>query len=122
MSPAQTAALLALCAAYDSRRIGESDVAAWHEVLAEVPALEARAAVVAHYSRSTDRVMPAHVLAEVRRVRALRLQPSDELPDADPDDVPAWLAALREGRVRRADGLVERPVRALLAGMPERRP
>lgn len=117
MTPAQTAALLAMCAAYDQRTIGQADVAAWHAALDGIHPDDARAAVVAHYRRSRERIMPADVVAAARRARADRLAAGPEpVPDADPSDPAAYIAALRGGRARAADPTTRpRPLAALLA-------
>ncbi len=69
--------------------------------------------------------MPADIKRRVAAVRADAArdlqgpgQPA-EVPDADPDDIPAYLAALRAQRIRGAEGgaLKQRPVLALLAGV-----
>jgi hypothetical protein len=62
MTPSETAELLALCAAFDSRTIGEADVYAWQLALDETLTLDrAKDAVAAHYAHQTRRVMPADV-------------------------------------------------------------
>jgi hypothetical protein len=77
MTRSETAALLAFCAAYDQRTIGETDVLAWHEALESpwVPNIEideAQAAVVAHYRETPQRITPADVLKRVKTDRADR--------------------------------------------------
>lgn len=61
MDRTETAALLAVVAAYDRRSLSESDVLAWHEALHDLPAEHCRAAVAEHYRRETSWLMPAHV-------------------------------------------------------------
>jgi hypothetical protein len=130
VTPADTADLLAFAAAFDQRTIGRADVAAWHAVLGDLDLTQARQAVAQHYASETRRVMPADIRAAVRARRsdtaADFVGPGlpATVPDADPDDVPAYLAALREQRTRAADGqqLVARPVAALLAGVGRRVP
>ena len=78
MTRSETAKLLAFCAAYDQRTIGEADVLAWAEALESpwVPNIdldEAQAAVVAHYRETTQRVNVADVLKRVKTDRADRL-------------------------------------------------
>lgn len=105
MNLTETATLLTMCAAYDRRTIGEADVHAWQAVLDDVTFPDARDAVVEHYKRTRDWIMPADVRTIAKKARADRLNRHLELvPDADPDDVPAYLDALREGRTRTADG------------------
>ncbi|MGW1796919.1 zinc finger domain-containing protein [Streptomyces sp. NPDC001984] len=120
MTPAETAELLGLCAAFDRRTIGKTDVLAWQTVLADVDFTAAKQAVTAHYAAETRWIMPADIRQAVRKQRAETAADyqgpglSAEIPDADPDDVPAYLAALRAQKIRAADGLKPRPVAALL--------
>lgn len=125
MTPAQTAELLAFCAAFDRRTVGKADVLAWQTVLADIDFNAAKSAVTAHYAEETRWIMPADIRGAVREIR--HAQASDfqgpglpaAVPDADPDDVPAYLAALRAQRVKAADGLElkPRPIAQLLAGV-----
>jgi hypothetical protein len=64
MTKAETAALLTLIAAFDRRTIGETDVEAWHLVLADLNAEDCGEAVRQHFTSSTAWLMPA----EVRRL------------------------------------------------------
>lgn len=78
LTRSETAKLLALCAAYDQRTIGESDVLAWHEGLQSpwVPNIdleEAQDAVIAHYQATPLRVTVADVLKWIKTERADRL-------------------------------------------------
>jgi acyl-CoA hydrolase len=105
MTPSETAELLATVQAYTGRTVGTIDVAAWHEALRDLPLDACRRAVVQHYAISTDWVMPAHVRRLVKAERADRIARAIEMPpDADPDDVDAYLEALRDGRSRTASG------------------
>ncbi|MES9522416.1 zinc finger domain-containing protein [Streptomyces capoamus] len=125
MTPAETAALLSFAAAFDRRTIGEADVLAWHTVLADIGFEPAKAAVTAHYAVHTRWIMPAdirqHVVAQRADTAADIQGPGlpPEIPDADPDDVPAYLAAVRQQRHRAADGLKPRPVKQLIAGLAD---
>ncbi|MFI0233110.1 hypothetical protein [Streptomyces sp. NPDC017086] len=123
MTPAETAALLSFAAAFDRRTLGEADVLAWHTVLSDITFDAAKQAVAAHYAVETRWIMPADIRQHVLKARADTaadiqgpgLPP--EIPDADPDDIPAYLAAVRQQRHRAADGLKPRPVKELLAGV-----
>lgn len=103
--------VLAMAAAFDNRTVGRTDVLAWYAVIGHLDATEARQAVLAHYTATTDRVMPAHILGRVTKLRALRIAHAgpDALPDADPDDAIAWRDALRAGRYKVAAVVSERP-------------
>jgi hypothetical protein len=121
MTPAETAELLGLCAAFDRRTIGKTDVLAWQTVLADLDAEAAKAAVTAHYAEHTRWIMPADIRQAVLRQRASAAADyqgpglTAEIPDADPDDWRAYMDALRAQRTRAADGLKPRPVAQLVA-------
>lgn len=125
MTPAQTAELLAFAAAFDRRTVGKADVLAWHGVLGHLDYGAARDAVAGHYATETRWIMPADIREGVRHQRNVAAADfvgpglTTEIPDANPDDVPAYLAALREQRTRAADGrqIAPRPVAALVAGV-----
>jgi hypothetical protein len=109
MRLSETAQLLTLCAAFDRRTIGESDVAAWTDVLGTAAYDDASDVVKLHYATSREWLMPCDVLSGVKRLRAARISAAiEEVPDADPDDPPAYVSALREGRHRVATGLTRR--------------
>lgn len=72
MNVHEAATVLAKAAAYDRRTVGEADILAWHEALADLDAGGALDAVAAHYRDSTDWLMPAHVrqlVADLQRQR-----------------------------------------------------
>lgn len=72
MTPGDTARVLAKAAAFDQRTVGQADVAAWHEALADLDAADALAAVTRHYAASEQRIMPVHVrrlATDLRRQR-----------------------------------------------------
>lgn len=125
MTPSQTAELLGFCSAFDRRTVGKADVLAWQTVLGDIDYNAARAAVTEHYATETRWIMPADIRQAVRTNRATAAADFQgpglpaEIPDADPDDVPAYLAAIRAQRTRAADGLElkRRPVAELLAGI-----
>jgi hypothetical protein len=78
MKKSEVATLLAFCAAYDQRTLGEADVEAWAEALDSpwVPNIdldEAQSAVVAHYRETSQRINVADILKRVKTDRADRL-------------------------------------------------
>lgn len=73
MNLQETAVLLALAASFDRRNIGEADVRAWHQVLADVDLDDAKTAVTDHYGQTTDWLMPAHIRTRVKALRAARI-------------------------------------------------
>lgn len=72
MTRSEIALLLGAIAGRDQRTIGESDVLAWHEDLADLDFADARDAVRRHFRESTDRIMPAHVRHLVKVIRSER--------------------------------------------------
>jgi hypothetical protein len=66
MTLAETADLLSLAAAIDSRTIGEADVRAWQMTLDDIPFTDAVNALRSHYRESTKRVMPADIVQRVK--------------------------------------------------------
>jgi hypothetical protein len=80
MKPSEAAKLLAVAAAFDNRTVGETDATAWSLALGDATLAEASAAVVEHYTTSTERVMPAHVVAAVRSNRRANLRGAGEMP------------------------------------------
>ncbi|WP_329520529.1 hypothetical protein [Spirillospora sp. NBC_01491] len=110
--------LLSLAAARDRRTIGRADVLAWHDDIGDLPLDDCREAIGIHFRESTEWLLPAHVRRIAKRLRDERggvpgpgLSPP--IPDADPDDVPAYLAALRRQAAASAAG---QDVPALEAG------
>jgi len=69
MNRSEAATLLALAAARDRRTIGDVDVLAWAEDLADVGFEEARQALGRHFRESEDWLMPVHIRAHVKRIR-----------------------------------------------------
>lgn len=116
MNLTETAALLTLIASYDRRTIGEADVRAWHEILDDVPAADARAAVLAYYRRTREWIMPADIRGhfdDLRADRARRFAGKDgrtveELVQADPSDQAAYRTELAELRRKVAIGEITR--------------
>ncbi|MGW6741710.1 zinc finger domain-containing protein [Streptomyces sp. NPDC055025] len=125
MTPDETVVLAryvrALC---PQQKFDEYTPDAWHDVLGDWPLSAARAAAAA-VAKQQPFVSPAEIIGEIRKQRDAKADSFQgpglpaEIPDADPDDVPAYLAALREQRTRAADGqeLKRRPVAELISGV-----
>ena len=64
MTPEETGMLLAICAAYDRRTVGEADVIAWYRAIGDLPYAACENAVVAHYAASRAWIMPADIRAK----------------------------------------------------------
>lgn len=104
MTPAEAQMLLAIAASADNRKPSKEAATLWSHALGDLPFIDCRDAVVAHYTRTTDWLMPAHVITEVRKIRAKRLEEHPPLTppaDLDPIETLAWLKAARR---RVADG------------------
>jgi hypothetical protein len=122
MTPDETVVLAryvrALC---PQQKFDEYTPDAWHDVLGDYPLAAARRAA-ATVARRQPFISPAEIIEVIEQQRAEAASDFQgpglpaEVPDADPDDVPAYLAALRAQRYRAADGyeLKPRPMRALL--------
>lgn len=104
MKLSEASALLSFMAAFDQRTIGEADAMAWSSVLGNISLADAQEAVRRHYKASTDRAMPAHIVAGVQKIleeaSGVPVGPGlgSEVPDADPDDLRGYMAALRAGK------------------------
>lgn len=86
-SPTVAAALLMYAAATDNRQPSAEAAIGWANALDErVTLADGKAAIDAHRTTSTDWLMPAHINAEVRRIRKNR---ADAIGDVNP---PAELA------------------------------
>lgn len=130
MTPQETVVLAryvrALC---PQQKFDEYTPDAWHDVLSDYRLDAARAAAAAVAKRQPF-VSPAEIIAEIKQQRGDRATDFQgpglpaEVPDADPDDVQAYLAALRDQRTRAADGMVlkYRPVAQLIAGVVQALP
>ena len=106
MTPDETVDLLTVAAAFDQRTVGEGDAIAWHAAVGDLGFGDSRAAVIAHYQETTERIMPAHVRRRVRDIRDRRLE-AVEIPEPPRElaaNPPAWRAAIRAARTAIADG------------------
>ena len=107
MERSEAAKVLTLCAVYDRRTIGETDVREWHNVLDSVRFEDAVVSVRQHYAVTRTWIMPSEVKEGVRHLRAERLaRETDQVPVGDPDDVAGYLRDLRQARRRVADGII----------------
>jgi hypothetical protein len=116
MTPAEAGVLLAGISHFDNRKPGtpeEADRTAtlWAQALHDVSLPDAGQAVTQHFATSTEYLMPAHIRAAVKRIRAKRLEdhppltPPPGLPgESDADLVTRQLAWLKDARRRVADG------------------
>lgn len=106
MTPEETGQLLARAALYDNRKVDTPTVIAWHHVLGDLPYQDCEAALAAHYTETTDWLMPAHIRNRVREIRHQRIQDAG-IPAPPPellDNPPAYREALRVAAVAIGDG------------------
>ncbi len=69
MNVQETAKLLAVVVAYDGRQVGESTVAAWYDVLRDLPYDQCEEAVRLHYRNDPGWLMPSQVRSLVKNLR-----------------------------------------------------
>ena len=123
MSAEDMGRVLAKCASYDRRKVGESDIIAWLQVLGDLPYDDCVAAVIAHYGETTDWIMPAHIRQRVKEARKQRIKEAGGVPAPPPellDDPPAYRAALRAAAVALADGRDPEPAMQAIARQARR--
>lgn len=113
MTPAEAQGLLTVAAAFDNRKPDEAAAQAWAMALGDLPFYDCRDAIVRHYQASGEWVMPAKVIADVKRVRAKRLEdhtpltpPRHDCPSEDCTCEEFQRAWLKEARRRVANGEV----------------
>lgn len=107
MTPQEAAALLAVAAAFDNRKPDPDAARAWSIALDGMRFTDCRDVIVAHYRASTEWLMPIHVIAAVKKLRASRLEtaePPSPPPGMDADDVEGYLRWLASVRQAIADG------------------
>jgi hypothetical protein len=129
MTPLEVGKMLAFARVYDSRRppMTPADADAWLQVfisegIGDSSYADLEAAVIDHYGKSRDWLMPADVVAYCRALRHQRIREltaSGRLEqlveaEADPDDGPAYHAARTRIVADVAAG--RRPVAELEAG------
>lgn len=106
MTDDQIIDLLTCAAAYDRRTVGDADVDAWLAAIGDLDFQDARAAVIAHYTESSDWLMPVHIKRRVTAMRSRRL--TDTLMPAPPpelaDNPRAYIAWLRAAETAVANG------------------
>jgi hypothetical protein len=93
----ETVALLMLAACFDQRTVGQADIHGWHAVAqTEGWVFQlAKRAVIEHYGRRRERLMPADITNRIAEVRQ-RLHETFEIPrhppelTDDPQEYVAW--------------------------------
>ena len=69
MDKSDVVLLLAFAGTYDYRKVGDADIEAWHLAVGDLDLEDAKAAVVAHYRNTADRMMPFHVRQGVKAIK-----------------------------------------------------
>lgn len=106
MTPGEATALLSVAAAFDNRKPDADAAIAWSVALGDLPFTDCRDAIVAHYRKTSDWLMPTHVISAVKTIRNSRLEDAPPLtppPNLDPIETVAWL---KDARHRIANGEV----------------
>lgn len=125
MTPADAAKLLTIAAAYDNRKPDADQAKAWAMALDGIRYEDARDAIVGHYQKTRDWLMPSDVITGAKRIRSDRLRAFGPIPDPpkslDPADVDAYGQWLAETMRRIADGemVAEAPAIASAPMPPE---
>ncbi|MEX2984557.1 hypothetical protein [Streptomyces sp. C36] len=103
MTPADAAELLALCAAYDRRTIGEADAHAWARALRDIPLdHDTRTAVAEHYARTDQWITPARVREVRARIRETRIGATHPVYDGNPEETGAEFVERRRAQITAA--------------------
>jgi hypothetical protein len=89
MTPAEAQMLLGIAASFDNRKPSEEAAIAWSHALDGYRFEDCRDAIVAHYQASSEWLMPAKVIAEVKRIRSKRI---DDHPPLTPPPAPEHLS------------------------------
>lgn len=133
MSPEEAVALCRFTAACcPAQKFDEFTPDAWGLLLADVRFVDAKEAIVA-IARKSPWCAPAEIIAEVKKMRAKRIDefgPITPPADLDPDDTTAYREWWKDVQRQIADGdlkpkeldLPERPVKALTQGAFQRIP
>lgn len=117
MTTAEIVKLLILVTTYDQRTTGDSDTEAWYAAVGDLEYEDARQGVIAWYRTQSERIMPAHVRAEVRRIRMDKIgrTPLPAPPSELTDEPGKYKEAIQAGIRRLANswdikaGLGDRP-------------
>jgi hypothetical protein len=86
MTPEETGTLLAICASYDRRTVGDTDILAWYRILGALKYDDCEAAVLAHYTATREWIMPSDVITGALGRRAAERPHSNACRDGDHKD------------------------------------
>lgn len=87
----EAVALLTIASGYDHRKPDRDMSTAWAAALADIDYDDARAVVVAHFQKSTEWLMPAHIIQGVRKIEAERAAATPDVYELEP---PTWVTDL----------------------------
>lgn len=106
MNIQQTAAVLTKIQLIDNRQVDTLTLNEWHDAIGHLDYEDALEAVRMHRRESTAWLLPAHVTAGVRVVRAAR---ADEARRSRPvPELPGWIETANErAMARQLEGLVK---------------
>lgn len=90
MTRNEVTAILARCASFDRRTVGQSDVTAWMLVLGDLTHAECDNAVIDYYKDNRDFIMPSDIRRRVMAERQDWLAIHPEAGPQHPELVPPW--------------------------------
>lgn len=93
MTRNEVTAILARCASYDRRTVGQADVTAWLLVLGDLTHAECDAAVIDYYKENREWIMPSDIRGRVLHERSQWLMLHPGVGPLNPEIVPPWQAA-----------------------------
>lgn len=103
MTPADAAELLAHCAAFDRRTIGEADARAWARALHDVPLDDDLLDAVAEHYAHTDKWITVAQVRDMRaRIRTGRIDAAHPVYDGNPDETGEQFVARRQAQITAA--------------------
>jgi hypothetical protein len=82
--------ILARCASFDQRTVGQADVTAWLLVLDDLTYAECDRAVVDYYREHRERIMPSDIVHLVLDARSAWLRANGNVGPQHPEIVAPW--------------------------------
>lgn len=113
MNRVEVVALLAYAGLRDGRKADDDVAEAWFEDVGDLPFEDCMEAARQHFKDSTEYLMPVHIRATVRTIRAERVRAAGDISDRIPAHIEALegdehtrqsLAWLQEAKRRIGDG------------------
>lgn len=119
VTPQEAAALLGIAASFDNRKPDPDAALAWSVALTGLRFEDCRDAIVQHYIRSKEWLMPTDVIGAVRKMRDKRIASAPPLVPPPGLDVAGELQWRREEIKRIGDGLPPSPETRVLVSRGE---